>query len=400
MKKVVGPVGSAVTTVFVYNAGGQLVAEYTNSTSPPSGGGGTSYLTSDHLSSTRVVTKADGTVKARYDYLPFGEELPTDKRPAGIGYGGSDGTKQKFTQKERDDESGLDYFLARYYSSAQGRFTSVDPLLASATAVNAQSWNRYSYTINNPLKYVDGSGMIWGLLKTNFGSRYWWYEDEEALKAAGATEVTANALGAHVYQAEGGAWIRLDLGQNRWRAYDREFEAQFGRTLIEEGSSHDGDLGLTLDLFFVAQGGVGVARLGAGAFTRIFTGAGSELTTLGLSGGANTFGRTGTTPLFRAVMQGELDDIMSTQAFRNPAELEVKYFSETANGAASYARQSSRAFGDGPFTLVETRIPTNLINNSMRSTVDGGIRTLVVQTELLPLLSRPRIWSYTPLPAK
>ncbi|PYP85422.1 MAG: hypothetical protein DMF61_16295 [Blastocatellia bacterium AA13] len=37
-------------------------------------------------------------------------------------------TRPKFTQKERDAESGLDYFLARYYSSAQGRFTSVDPV--------------------------------------------------------------------------------------------------------------------------------------------------------------------------------------------------------------------------------------------------------------------------------
>src|SRR5437867_1043258 len=66
------------TTIFVYNAGGQLIAEYHNDpVPPPAGGGGTSYLTSDHLGSTRVVTKADGTVKARYDYLPFGEELPS-----------------------------------------------------------------------------------------------------------------------------------------------------------------------------------------------------------------------------------------------------------------------------------------------------------------------------------
>ena len=69
-------IDSSGTTVFVYNAGGQLIAEYhSDPVPPPAGGGGTSYLTSDHLGSTRVVTKQDGTVKARYDYLPFGEEL-------------------------------------------------------------------------------------------------------------------------------------------------------------------------------------------------------------------------------------------------------------------------------------------------------------------------------------
>jgi RHS repeat-associated protein len=145
------------TTIFVYNVIGQLIAEYTSGTPT---GSGTSYLTSDHLGSTRVVTKSDGTVKARYDYLPFGEELGAGvgQRTTGMGYSAADSTKQKFTQKERDNESGLDYFLARYYSSAQGRFTSVDPLMASAEPQRPQSWNRYSYCFGNPLKFVDPDG--------------------------------------------------------------------------------------------------------------------------------------------------------------------------------------------------------------------------------------------------
>jgi RHS repeat-associated protein len=154
VKKIDHSATPAVTTVFVYNAGGQLIAEYTTA-SPP--GGGTSYLTSDHLGSTRVVTNSDGTVvKGRYDYLPFGEELPTNQRPSGIGYGGADATRQKFTQKERDSESGLDYFLARYYSSAQGRFTSPDSLTGSIAT--PQSLNLYSYVESSPLRLVDPSG--------------------------------------------------------------------------------------------------------------------------------------------------------------------------------------------------------------------------------------------------
>jgi RHS repeat-associated protein len=174
VKKVVG----TVTTLFVYNASGQLVAEYmSDPVPPPAGGGGTSYLTADTLGSTRVVTKSDGAVKARYDYLPFGEELPSTigGRSGVTGYGSADSTRQKFTAKERDVESGLDYFLARYYSAAQGRFTSVDPYNIVAEIQNAhdkkeaqkqfrtylgnpQRWNRYSYGLNNPLFYTDPNG--------------------------------------------------------------------------------------------------------------------------------------------------------------------------------------------------------------------------------------------------
>jgi RHS repeat-associated protein len=156
-------VDSTGTTVFVYNAGGQLIAEYTSGPPP---GGGTSYLTSDDLGSTRVVTSAadvngNVTVKARYDYLPFGEEIGSDQgsRSLVTGYLTTDKTRQKFTQKERDNESGLDYFGARYYSSPQGRFTSSDPLLSSGTVYDPQTWNRYSYTLNNPLKYIDPFGL-------------------------------------------------------------------------------------------------------------------------------------------------------------------------------------------------------------------------------------------------
>jgi len=61
--------------------------------------------------------------------------------------------------KERDQETGLDYFGARYFSGAQGRFTSADPLLSSGTVYNPQTWNRYSYALNNPFKYTDPTGM-------------------------------------------------------------------------------------------------------------------------------------------------------------------------------------------------------------------------------------------------
>ncbi len=149
------------TTVFVYNVAGQLIAEYHSDPVPtPQGGGGTSYLTTDHLGSTRVVTKPDGSVKARYDYLPFGEQIGTaiSGRGSVTGYNGADSTRQKFTQKERDTESGLDYFRARYYSSTQGRFASVDPENAGSISDDPQSWNGYAYARSNPLLFTDPDG--------------------------------------------------------------------------------------------------------------------------------------------------------------------------------------------------------------------------------------------------
>jgi RHS repeat-associated protein len=98
----------------------------------------------------------------RHDYLPFGEELSAvvGLRSSSMGYGAADGVRQKFTGQERDTESGLDYFGARYFSAGQGRFTSVDPLGASAATVDPQSFNRYAYALNSPYKFTDPSGMI------------------------------------------------------------------------------------------------------------------------------------------------------------------------------------------------------------------------------------------------
>ena len=125
--------------------------------------GGTSYLTTDHLGSTRVVTDGNKAVIARHDYLPFGEEIPSGigNRTPGLGYVPTDDTTQKFTEKERDTESGLDYFGARYYSSSGGRFQTADPYNPIVDSRKKEdfvrylgeprNWNRYLYVWNNPL---------------------------------------------------------------------------------------------------------------------------------------------------------------------------------------------------------------------------------------------------------
>jgi len=124
------------------------------------------WLVTDHLGTPRMIFDQTGELAnmTRHDYLPFGEEIfaPTGGRSTAMGYAGGDGVRQQFTAYERDVETGLDYSNARYFANTQGRFTSPDPMLSSGKPPEPQSWNRYAYVLNNPLVYVDPSGLIWG----------------------------------------------------------------------------------------------------------------------------------------------------------------------------------------------------------------------------------------------
>jgi RHS repeat-associated protein len=157
--KRVKQIQNGITTFFVYDVQGRLAAEY--STQPSLQAPSPRYLTIDHLGSTRIVTGPAGTVLTRHDYLPFGDEVASNYagRSTFPAYGSSaNPVRQKFTGKERDAESALDFFLARYYSGAQGRFTSSDPKQFPYDVSDPQSWNKYAYSRNNPLRYVDPDG--------------------------------------------------------------------------------------------------------------------------------------------------------------------------------------------------------------------------------------------------
>jgi RHS repeat-associated protein len=166
------------TTIFVYDANGALAAEYTVNVEPPDVPV-ISYLTEDALGSVRVTTNSFGEVKARRDFLPFGEELYAGLagRNANQKYSASaDDTRKKFATYQRDIETGLDFAQSRYYSPMHGRFTSPDEFKGGpdelfdfeedasdnptfyADLTNPQSLNKYQYGYNNPYKYNDPSG--------------------------------------------------------------------------------------------------------------------------------------------------------------------------------------------------------------------------------------------------
>lgn len=122
------------------------------------------------LGSTRMVTNASGATVECYDYLPFGRMLSdgvnarnTGCYPPNPDYQISSRLPQKFTGKERDAETRLDYFGARYFSAAHGRFISADwsakpTPVPYANFANPQSLNLYSYVHNNPLVTADPDG--------------------------------------------------------------------------------------------------------------------------------------------------------------------------------------------------------------------------------------------------
>jgi RHS repeat-associated protein len=133
-------------------AGGQLIATYDNL--------GLHYQLPDWLGTRRLQVSPAGAIEETCQSLPFGDQLNCVQTNLGTG---DDSTEHHFTGKERDGESGLDYFGARYYASGMGRFMSPDPLIATPQRLlDPQEWNMYSYVRNNPLSLTDPTGLdIW-----------------------------------------------------------------------------------------------------------------------------------------------------------------------------------------------------------------------------------------------
>lgn len=102
------------------------------------------YYHPDYIGSTSLVTSNSSQIVEENQYNPFGSVIS----------GGA--SKYLFTGKEFDRESDIYYYGARYYDPYIGRFTQPDSMLQDPT--NPQSLNRFSYALNNPLKYTDSSG--------------------------------------------------------------------------------------------------------------------------------------------------------------------------------------------------------------------------------------------------
>lgn len=160
-------------TVFVYDAGGKLIGEYSTVAAPQSPK--VSYTTADHLGSPRILTDENGTTISRRDFMPYGEEIMTPERHPNLSYTADD-LRQNFTTYERDGETQLDFAQARMHSFDLGRFSSPDPYniifekengkddrekvaLLVGFVSSPQRWNAYIYVLNNPLALTDPDGL-------------------------------------------------------------------------------------------------------------------------------------------------------------------------------------------------------------------------------------------------
>jgi RHS repeat-associated protein len=135
--------GNVTNTYIFFN--GQRIARSDSA-------GAIHYYFSDHLGTHGVVENATGTVcEQDVDYYPYGGQQDD--------YCPNVAQHYKFTGKERDTESNLDNFGARYNASSMGRFMTPDPSTnLILRAINPQRWNMYAYSINNPTNYVDPDG--------------------------------------------------------------------------------------------------------------------------------------------------------------------------------------------------------------------------------------------------
>jgi RHS repeat-associated protein len=184
-------VEGAITTYYGWD-GGQIIAEYAPSgssgllfqtgyvylggrllaTVSAVAGSGTRFHHPDRLGTNVVTDQSNGELVTKQMGMPYGTQQP-------LGAFGGDNSwqhstknnpsKKRFTSYDRSDATGLDYAVNRFYSSAQGRFTQVDPIGMEATSLeDPQSLNLYSYCGNDPINYVDPDGLFFKWLGKAF----------------------------------------------------------------------------------------------------------------------------------------------------------------------------------------------------------------------------------------
>ena len=110
------------------------------------------FYHTDYISSSNVITDSSGNQTALYEYDPYGTTVT---------HTGATEVKHRFTGQEADDSTGLYYYGARYMDPQLGRFITADGYVQSPT--DPQSYNRYSYAKNNPIKFTDPTGNFWFL---------------------------------------------------------------------------------------------------------------------------------------------------------------------------------------------------------------------------------------------
>lgn len=141
------------TKSYTYMGGSQLA------TITPNGGYTAEITEFNHPDGlgTRLVTNQSANTSAEQAHLPFGRPLDAETSPPLAT------NNKRFTSYDRSNKTSLDYAVNRTYDSKLGRFTQVDPIgIQAASTMAPQTLNMYSYCVNDPINYIDPSGLFIG----------------------------------------------------------------------------------------------------------------------------------------------------------------------------------------------------------------------------------------------
>ncbi len=222
-----GSTGTSTATLSVTRdnvfLGNLLVASYIASPA------GWQYTTSDHLGSPRIVFNQARQVVETHKYWPYGEDTTTAPPSQRLAY----------CLMERDAESTRFYDHARTHDHNLGRFLSPDRV--GGTAQDPQSWNRYAYTLNNPMKHVDPDGRLTILVHGT------WAASNPTFQPGGAFFGSVKGMlpdRAYVSLKWSGGNTRADrhAGAEALARYIRNYQFAPGEGLYQVGHSHGGNV--------------------------------------------------------------------------------------------------------------------------------------------------------------
>jgi RHS repeat-associated protein len=203
----------------------------------------TTFYHGDYLGSARAMTNANGYPLWAATYLPFGQEWNLEQTV----------NNYKFTGKERDSESSLDYFGARYLSSAMGRWTSPD-WSATPEAVpyvdmsDPQTLNLYGYVRNNPLSHADADGHccapyeLADYLDTKINSAVNYVENRAIASGSPGLAATATFAAGATGDAGRGFTNLLRTGESVGSLPENASGGQIATALAEEGGRVGGTI--------------------------------------------------------------------------------------------------------------------------------------------------------------
>jgi RHS repeat-associated protein len=310
---------SAGTVDYIYDLAGHEIAEVSSARALNRGevyaggrhlatyDGGTTYFNHvDWLGTERARSSLAAMLCETITSFPFGDGQATN------GFCG-DPSPMHFTGKQRDAETGLDYFDARYYGSSMGRFTSPDPLFISPERLmDPQSLTLYSYVRNNPLGLTDDSGLDFylacqtsdhsGCGQVQNGSNKVWVQGQGSGKDFVATDVDMNK------QGDTSAGYRDQFGNQYTGTFDQNNGVSFTNT----------STGATSGRSQFIDGSDPTQLSGSGAFTNI-TG--------------NFFSDCGRSCEGRAALSGTADAFAATESQLNKASSAEALFDRLFTGA-------------------------------------------------------------------